>query len=87
MALVGCHLGKQSLRHLGSLHLLLDLIINGRGDVDQWLQFQGEVRIRTRGLRLQDAMENRFIRNKNEANVIEMNKASFEKNDNPHIKG
>ncbi len=44
LALVGGHLCKQSLGHLGSLHLLLNFIIDAWCDVDQWLQLQREVR-------------------------------------------
>lgn len=52
LALVGRHLCEQSLRHLGSLHLLLDLLIDAWRDVDQSLQLQGEVWPWARWLRL-----------------------------------
>ena len=37
LALVGGHLGKHGLGHLGSLHLLLDVLVDPRGDVHKGL--------------------------------------------------
>lgn len=57
LALVGSHLREQSLGHLGSLHLLLNLVIDARRDVDQRLQLQGEVWGGARRLRLGDRIK------------------------------
>lgn len=50
LALVGGHLCEQSLGHLGSLHLLLNFIIDPRRNVNQRLQLEREVRGRARWL-------------------------------------
>lgn len=44
LAFVGGHLCKQSLRHFGSLHFLLDFFIDSWCNIDKRLQLQGQVR-------------------------------------------
>lgn len=57
LALVGGHLSEQSLGHLGSLHLLLNLVVDARRDVDQRLQLQREVGGRAARLRLEGSTQ------------------------------
>lgn len=53
LTFVRSHFGKQGLRHLGSFHLLLDLIINSSCDVDAGaVHLNREVCCRCRGFGL-----------------------------------
>lgn len=52
LAFVGGHLCKQSLRHFGSLHFLLNFFIDSWCNVHKWLQLQRQLRGRHRRLGL-----------------------------------
>lgn len=63
LTFVCSHFGKQGLRHLGSFHLLLDLVINGSCDVDVGaVHLNREVCCRCRGFGLPRDHENNNLK-------------------------
>lgn len=63
LTFVRSHFGKQGLRHLGPLHLLLDLVINGGCDVDVGtVHLHREVCCRCRGFGLPRDHENNNLK-------------------------